>query len=98
MEVSFEDDELDRLEVGPGSGKFCQAIIKAYRRRIQQIRDATSLQDFYPLKSLHFEKLRGDRIGEWSMRLNDQWRLIMRIDESGVQVAIVICGIEDYHH
>ncbi|MGO9663689.1 MAG: type II toxin-antitoxin system RelE/ParE family toxin [Polyangia bacterium] len=97
MEVRFEDDELDRLEVEAGNGRFCEAIVKAYRKRMQQIRAASDMHDFSSLKSLHFEKLKGDRAGQWSMRLNDQWRLTMKIERSGGQSRVVICCIEDYH-
>ena len=97
MEVRFEDDELNRLETDPGDGRFSQAVVRAYRKRMQMIRAATTTQTFYALKSLHFEKLKGDRSGEHSMRLNDQWRLIVRIEEGAIQVVAVICSIEDYH-
>ena len=97
MEVRFDDDELDRLETGTGDGRFPQAVVKAYRKRMQMIRAASTTQTFYALKSLHFEKLKGDRSGEHSMRLNDQWRLIVRIEEGAIQVVAVICSIEDYH-
>lgn len=97
MEVRFENDELDRLEVEAGSGRFAEAIVKAYRKRMQQIRAASSIQDFYSLKSLHFEKLKGDMAGQWSMRLNDQWRLIMKFIEKCGRTEAVICDITDYH-
>jgi proteic killer suppression protein len=97
MEVRFENDELDRLEVQAGNGRFSEAIAKAYRKRMQQIRAASGTQDFYALKSLHFEKLKGDRAGQWSMRLNDQWRLIMKIAEKDGRTEAVICDITDYH-
>lgn len=97
MEVRFADAELDRLETEAGDGRFSQAVVKAYRKRIQMIRAASSTQTFYALKSLHFEKLKGGRSGECSLRLNDQWRLVLRIEESAGQAVAVICSIEDYH-
>jgi toxin HigB-1 len=97
MEVRFANDELNHLETDTGDGRFPQAVVKAFRKRMQMIRAASTTQTFYALKSLHFEKLKGDRSGEHSMRLNDQWRLIVRIEESAIQVVAVICSIEDYH-
>jgi proteic killer suppression protein len=48
-------------------------------------------------KSLRFEKLQGDRAHQHSIRLNDQWRLIIEFDGTSPNKKIVIVGIEDYH-
>jgi toxin HigB-1 len=80
MEVEFGDTDLDRLEVDPHfKSGFQQEIVKAYRKRMQTIRAATDTRVFYALKSLHFEKLSGDREGQSSMRLNKKYRLILEI-------------------
>jgi toxin HigB-1 len=72
MDVDFKDESSDRLETDPSfSAGFGDVVVKAYRKRIQQIRAANDERTFYALKSLHFEKLHGDREGH-SMRLNDQ--------------------------
>ena len=94
MEVSFRDPALDRLETDARfDGSYSAAIVKAYRKRMQQIRAAEDERVFYAFKSLHFEKLKGDRNHQHSMRLNDQWRLILEIERSGKDMI----GIEDYH-
>jgi toxin HigB-1 len=97
MEVRFEDDSLDALEIGPGDGGFSAAVVKAFRKRLQFIRAAADLRDFYSMKSLHFEKLKGDLGGKHSMRLNDQWRLIMRFEGESTRTVAVLIGIRDYH-
>ena len=97
MEVRFADDVLDRLETDPSDGSFSQAVVKAFRKRMQLIRAASTTQTFYALKSLHFEKLKGDLSDSYSMRLNDQWRLVLKLEEESGQQAVLICGIEDYH-
>lgn len=98
MEVEFGDDDLERLEVEPSfTAGFGAEIVKAYRRRLQQIRAAPDERDFYRLKSLHFEKLKGGKADFRSMRLNDQWRLILRIIQDGDEKTVVIVRIEDYH-
>lgn len=97
MEVRFEDVALDALEVGPGDGGFPSAVVRAFRKRIQHIRNAADIRDFYSMKSLHFEKLKGDLVGKHSMRLNDQWRLVLRFDGEGAQTVAVLLGIKDYH-
>lgn len=48
------------------------------------------------MKSLHYEKLKGKRSHQRSMRLNDQFRLIVEIEEANGRTVVVI-SIEDYH-
>jgi proteic killer suppression protein len=98
MEVRFEDPDLDRLETDVRFDGGCQAgIVTKFRMRMQMIRSAPDERDFRALSSLHFEKLKGGRAGEFSMRLNKQWRLILRFDGKGKDKIAVIVGIEDYH-
>ena len=98
MEVQFASDELSLLEIEAGShGKYAQEVIKAYRRRIQFIRSAIDERDFYAMKSLHYEKLKGNRSHQWSMRLNDQWRLLLEIIPDTPKNTVRVVAIEDYH-
>ena len=49
------------------------------------------------MKSLHFEKLKGNRNHQRSLRLNKQWRLILEIQQSTDGKLVVVISIEDYH-
>ncbi len=98
MEVRFNDDALDRLETDAAfTAGFDQAIVRAYRLRMQLIRAAPDERSFYSLKSLHFEKLKGKRSHQHSMHLNKQWRLILEFEGTGDAKVVCIEGIEDYH-
>lgn len=98
MEVEFDDDNLDRLETDPQfTAGFSQEIVRAYRKRMQQIRAFRDERDFVALKSLHFEKLKGDRQGQHSVRLNLQWRLVLEIRGDHPCKVIGIVEIVDYH-
>jgi toxin HigB-1 len=98
MEVGFEDDDLNRLEVDP---KFTagheEGVVKAFRKLMQMIRAAPDERDFYALKSLHFEKLQGKRSHQRSMRLNNRWRLIVELKGEAPSKTVRVIGIEDYH-
>jgi len=98
MDVSFGDQSLDRLETDATfSAGFGDAVVKAYRKRMQQIRAATDERTFYALRSLHFEKFQGDRDGQYSMRLNDQFRLIAELRGNAPNKTVHILEIVDYH-
>lgn len=98
MEPEFDDDDLDRLETDSQfTAGYPQEIVRMYRRRMQQIRSALDERDFYKLKSLHFEKLKGTREGQHSIRLNAQWRLIVQFRGNHPCKIVAIIEIADYH-
>ena len=66
-------------------------MIKTFRRRIQYLALAPSFSDIANHPGLYLEKLKGDRKGQYSIRLNDQWRLIFALLETGeVQVLDIL--------
>jgi proteic killer suppression protein len=98
LEVVFRDRGLYELATDKNARSgYPQAVEKKFRLRIQQIVSAQDERDFRSHVSLHFEKLKGDRSHQYSMRLNDQWRLIVEFEGEAPNKKIVIVGIEDYH-
>ena len=98
MKFEFADPSLRRLSSDRHfDGGLPPGVVKAYRKRLLQIQAASDERVFYALKSLHFEKLKGDRRGQHSMRLNDQWRLVLRLKGSGQTKTAELLSIEDYH-
>ena len=64
----------------------------AYRRLVF-LDNAAALKDLKEWRSLHLEKLKGDRAGQFSIRINDQYRICFKwIDNNAHEVEIV-----DYH-
>ncbi len=98
MEVEFDDTDLDRLEIDAQfTAGFSQEIVRAFRKKMQQIRAFRDERDFMAIKSLHFEKLKGNREGQHSIRLNLQWRLILEIRGAHPCKIVGIIEIVDYH-
>ena len=98
MQVHHEDSDLNRLETDIGFDVgYDRAIVKAFRMRMQLIRSAVDTRAFYAMSSLHFEKLKGSRQDQYSMRLNSQWRLILKMKDEPSGKVIVVVSISDYH-
>ena len=98
MKVRFQGDDLDRLETEPDfTAGFQPEVVRAYRKRIQAIRNADDERPLRALLSNHFEKLKGDLDGKYSMRLNKKWRLVFEIEGEGSSKTVIIFGILDYH-
>lgn len=98
MEIRFKDLNLDRLETdGTYDAGFAREIVRAYRKCLQIIRSAPDERLFFNLKSLHYEKLKGNRSHQHSMRLNKQWRLIIELEGVAPNKLVAVISIEDYH-
>lgn len=98
MKIDYDDAKLDRLETdNQYTAGFSLEIVRAYRKRIQQIRAFRDERDFSAVRSLNFEKLQGDRAGQHSIRLNLQWRLILEVRGNHPCKIIGIVEIVDYH-
>lgn len=98
VEIRFRDKQLDRLETDPKfDGGFSGTIVRKFRQRVQEIRAAPDERVFYQLRSMRFEKLKGTRQHQHSMRLIDQWRLILEFEGTSPNKVAVVVGIEDYH-
>jgi proteic killer suppression protein len=61
-------------------------------RKLKQLDLARRIEDMRAPPGNHLEALRGDRAGQWSVRVNDQFRICFRWNEGAEDVEIV-----DYH-
>jgi proteic killer suppression protein len=79
MILSFRDEWLRAFFMSDRpSRRIPSDLQERLFRKIQMIDDATNDQDLRVPPSNHFEKLRGKLDGWWSIRINQQWRLIFR--------------------
>lgn len=98
MDVLFADPTLALIETEEaGKTKLPVPVIKSARRKLTVLRAASDDRSLRNWKSLHYEKLKGDREGQRSIRLNDQYRMVLVLDESTNPPTVTIMGIEDYH-
>jgi len=99
MRVEFEDDDLRRLYEEPDFrlSSIGHDLTRAYRKAVGIVAAASDERDLRALRSLHFEKLDGDRLGQHSLRLNKQWRLIVRAESTQEGKQVVVIEVVDYH-
>ena len=98
MRVEYHDEVLRRLAQDPDYAPkgWDRDVIKSYRKKIQLIIAAKDERDLYAMRGLRLEQLKGDRDGQSSIRLNDQFRLILIFVTDGDRVAVIL-EIIDYH-
>lgn len=93
MIESFASKEAEKIFRGQVSRKLPRDIQRTARRKLLYLHDAEDIQDLRAPPGNRLEKLSGDRAGQYSIRINDQWRICFKwIDASAQDVEIV-----DYH-
>ncbi len=99
MKVEFHTARMKKLATDDAyDGGFPREAVEKYRQRVSLIEAASDEREFYALGSLHYEKLKGKRKHQRSMRLNSQWRLILEKREAKDGTAVIrVVSIEDYH-
>ena len=88
---SFKDKDTEDLYHRRYVRRF-SGIERQALKRLRILDSATSLQSLAALPSNHLEALVGDRRGQYSIRINRQWRVCFRWDNDAYDVEIV-----DYH-
>jgi proteic killer suppression protein len=93
MILDFRDRETEAVWWGEVSRKLPREIQQVARRKLRLLNNAKTLQDLRVPPANRLEPLKGQRTGQWSIRINDQWRIcFIWLDGSVSQVEIV-----DYH-
>ena len=99
MIVKFGKGYLRELyETGKCSDKhhrYQPQVIKKYTLRVSTLQHAPSIEALYPLNSLNYEVLSGDKAGISSVRIDKQYRLEFTVDRAGDEFEITICTLED---
>ena len=89
---SFADKETERLFATGQSRRLPRNIRARALLRMQHLHSAKRIEDLCSPPSNRLEALRGDRMGQWSIRVNDQWRLCFRFARGhAFDVEIVDC-------
>jgi toxin HigB-1 len=90
---TFADREAQRLWAGVASRRLPVDIQSVARRKLRMLNAAAVLDDLRIPPANRLEALRGDRSGQHSIRINDQWRICFRWSGGDAfEVEIV-----DYH-
>ncbi len=97
MRYQFAGKRLEHLYLrGTGSERYPQGVAEAFIRRVRTIEAATDERDLRALKSLHFEKLQGEK-DRYSVRLNKAWRLILTFEKDKDGKIVVIIEINKHY-
>jgi proteic killer suppression protein len=98
MEIEFLDKSLELVETERAAEtKLPTAVIDSLRDKLVVLRAAPDERTLRNWRSLHYEKLKGNREGQRSIRISKQWRLVFVINTEQKPNKMTVLGVEDYH-
>lgn len=90
---SFACPETEKLFHGRFAKKLPQDIQRTAQRKLHQINAAEQLSDLMAPPGNRLEALKGNRAGQYSIRINDQWRICFLWRDGGAEAVEIV----DYH-
>lgn len=97
LDVKHADPDLLALETDtPQDARYDKGIGKRFRFTMQIVRTVESKGKLHQFGGLRLEKLKNAET-EWSMRLNDRWRLIVEFEGEPPKELIRILRISDHY-
>ncbi len=90
---SFHDPQTERLFQGRAVKRLDRKLQRAALRKLLMLHAAVSLDDLRAIPGNRLEKLHGDRDGQFSIRINDQWRICFRWEDGNAWDVEIV----DYH-
>nr|WP_163502588.1 type II toxin-antitoxin system RelE/ParE family toxin [Halomonas socia] len=93
MIKSIKDKEAGCIVRGKVSRKLPHDMQRSALKKLRQLDAAANLDDLRILPGNRLEALKGDRNGQYSIRINDQWRLCFRFEDGNAYDVEIV----DYH-
>ena len=95
MIINFKDKDTERVFNGEHARRIPTELQRRAQIKLTLLDAASCLEVMRVPPSNHLEKLKGSRSDEWSIRINDQWRITFKYDADKKNFYDV--SIEDYH-
>ncbi len=93
MILSFHNDATEQIWKGEFTKKLPHQIQAIARRKLRMLSNAHRLDDLRIPPNNRLEALSGDRLGQYSIRINDQWRICFIWSNGNVERVEIV----DYH-
>lgn len=93
MIKTFNNAETEKIYQRQRSRKLPSDIQQVALRKLRMINNAVTINDLRVPPANRLEKLSGDSAGQWSIRINDQWRVCFRWKDTDAYDV----EITDYH-
>jgi proteic killer suppression protein len=97
MEIKFEKKYLEELfytgKTTERKHRFQPQVIAKYRKTVDILESVSCVENLFSYNALRYEKLRGDKEGLESVRVNDQYRIEFKTTQVVSETVVTICSI-----
>ena len=93
MIISFKDKRTERIASGAHVRGFPTDLVNRTINKLTILDNATTLEDLRSPPGNRLETLAGNRFGQHSIRINDQWRICFMWTDRGAELVEIV----DYH-
>jgi len=89
LEIRFRTNTLRRQyeKVEEANRAYGRDVARKYIQRVNIIKCSRNLHELRLQRTLRCHELKGDRRGQWSMRLTVRWRLIFTVEGEALEIA-----------
>lgn len=98
MEITFNNEYLEKIfrnQTVRGKPRYSAEVIVSFKKTVLKLQMADTIRDLHLLRGLNFEALKGDFKGFHSVRVDQQYRLILTVTRRGEIRVNDILVIED---
>lgn len=90
MLVTFRTNRLEKCSEDPelASRTWPIGVATNYINSVLTIRAARNIHDLYRIRSLRLGRKRGDRRGQFTIRLSNRWRLVLKFNDAGDHATV----------
>lgn len=97
MRVTFEEEYLETLYrdgvCKDKKHRYQPDVVRRYQKAVNYLKVSPSIESLWPIHSLNYEVLTGDRAGRSSVRINDKYRLEFEVLEDGESIDLIVCNL-----
>ena len=97
MEINFDKKYLEELfysgKTADKKYRFQPQIVAKYKKTITILQSVSCIEDLFSYNALCYEKLKGDKDGLESVRVNDQYRVEFKTTKVVSETVVTICNI-----
>ena len=97
MKIRFEKECLRELyetgSTGDKKHRYQPEVVRRYQLRVKTLEKALAIEELFPLVSLHYEVLKGDKAGISSIRVDKRYRIEFTVEEILGHKLLTVCNI-----
>jgi toxin HigB-1 len=93
MIASFKGKFAEKVAAGVAPKGFPADLLRSAQRKLFMVEHAVELKDLISPAGNRLEALKGNRAGQYSIHINEQWRICLRWEDGGAHEVEIV----DYH-